>query len=91
MPWQEYVKPYSTVGQPPKDITDKIRIYPPTTNRIWWNVAACVVFVLLAGGIGLYFYCNGKEQEKIEAARRNIEEISERTIASGSRAKSKGG
>ena len=89
LPWQEYVKPYSTVGQPPKDITDKIRIYPPTTNRIWWNVAACVVFVLLAGGIGLYFYCNGKEQEKIEAARRNIEEIQKEQLRQEAEQKAK--
>ncbi len=76
LPWQEYIKPSSAVGQPPKDITDNIRIAPPTkTNRKWWYAAACVVLVLLAGSIGLYFHYSGKEQEKIEAARQNQEEI----------------
>lgn len=71
LPWQEYIKPFSAVKQPPKDI-----VHPAQkTNRIWWYVTACVVLVLLAGGIGLYFYCNGKEQEQIEEVKRNQEEI----------------
>lgn len=67
LPWQEYIKSSSSEEQKP--------IYPQSKQRIWWYVATCLVIVLLAGSIGLYFYYNGKEQEKIEAAKRNQEEI----------------
>lgn len=71
LPWQEYIKPSVAAGQKPKD---NIRLNPKP-NRIWWYVAVCVVFVLVAGGIGLNSYYNGIEQENIEAAKRNQEEI----------------
>jgi len=71
LPWQGYIKPSVVAGREPND-----NIGPnPKPNRIWWYIAACAVFVLFAGGIGLYFYYNGKEQKKIEADRRNQEEI----------------
>jgi len=69
LPWQEYIKPFSTPEQKPINIAQPT----PKTNRIWLYIAACVVFVLVAGGIGFYFYCNGKKQEKIEASKRNQE------------------
>lgn len=71
LPWQEYIKPSIATGQKPID-----NVRPtPKPKRTWWYVAACVVFILFAGGIGLYFYCNGKEQGKIEAAKRDQEEL----------------
>ena len=71
LPWQEYIKPSIATGQKPMD-----NVRPtPKPKKIWWYVAACVVFILFAGGIGIYFYCNGKEQEKIEAAKRDQEEL----------------
>lgn len=67
--WQEYIKPSVATEQKPMDI-----VHPtPKPNKIWWYVAACVVFILFAAGIGLYY--NGKEQEKIEEAKRNQEEL----------------
>ena len=71
LPWQEYIKPYIATGQKPMD-----NVRPaPKPKKTWWYVAACVVFILFAGGIGIYCYCNGKEQEKIEAAKRDQEEL----------------
>ena len=71
LPWQEYLKPSITTAQKPMD-----NVRPtPKPKKTWWYVAACVVFILFASGIGLYYYYNGKEQEKIEAAKRNQEEL----------------
>ena len=71
LPWQEYIQPSIAIGQKPMD-----NVRPtPKPKKIWRYVAACVVFILFAGGIGIYFYCNGKEQEKIEAAKRDQEEL----------------
>lgn len=71
LPWQEYIKPSMAIGQKPMD-----NVRPaPKPKKTWWYVAACVVFILFAGGIGIYCYCNGKEQEKIEAAKRDQEEL----------------
>ncbi len=67
LPWQEYVNSLSSVAPKPMDIARPA----PKTHRTWWYVAACVVFVLLAGGVGLYFY-NKKEQKEIAA--KQIEE-----------------
>lgn len=71
LPWQEYIKLSSAVEQSPKDMGHPTQ----KTNRIWWYVAVCTVIVLLAGGIELYFYYDGKEREKIEATKRNQEEL----------------
>lgn len=71
LPWQEYIKPSMATGQKPMDNVGPA----PKPKKTWWYVAACVVFILFAGSIGLYFYCNGKEKEKIEAAKRNQEEL----------------
>lgn len=71
LPWQEYIKPSMATGQKPMD-----NIHPnPHPNKIWWCIAACAVFILLSGGIGLYYYYNGKKQEKIQAAKRDQEVI----------------
>lgn len=76
LPWQKYIIPSSTVIPSQNDkfhLTQK-------TNKIWWYVSACVVIVLLVSGIGLYYYYDGKEQEKIEEANRNQEKIKEKQL-----------
>ncbi len=71
LPWQEYINPSIATGQKPMD-----NIRPtPKLKKTWRYLAACVVFILFAGGIGFYYYHNGKKQEKIEAAKRNQEEL----------------
>lgn len=60
LPWQEYIK--VSIGPVP----------PPKSNKVWLYVVTGFVFVLLAGGIGLYVYHDGKmskEQEKREQER----------------------
>lgn len=71
LPWQEYIKPSIATRQKPMD---NVR---PTSKpkKTWWYVAACVVFILFTGGIGLYYYYTGKEQEKIETAKHEQEEL----------------
>ncbi len=71
LPWQEYIKPSIDIGQKPMNEVQPIS----QPNKIWWFAAVCAVFVLFVSGVGLYFYYNGKEQKKIEAAKRNQEEI----------------
>ncbi len=71
LPWQEYIKSSTAAEQKSMDIVRPT----PKTNRIRWCIAACVVSVLFAVGIGFCFYCNGKRLEKIEAQKRSREEI----------------
>lgn len=64
LPWREYINP---------SVANNI-VHTSKNNKIWSYVTACVVFILFAGGIGLYYYYTGKERaEKIEAVKRNQE------------------
>jgi len=75
--WQEYIKPSSFLGEQ-KPIN---QVAPPATrtDRLWLWCAICVaVVVLLAGGIGLYVYYNGKERQKQESIRQAYEVNEER-------------
>ncbi len=71
LPWQEYLK--TSVVSKQKSMDNGCPTQ--TSNKKWWLVTACTVFVLISGGIGLYIYYNGKAQEKLEEAKRNQEDI----------------
>ncbi|MBQ7361001.1 MAG: FHA domain-containing protein [Bacteroidaceae bacterium] len=71
LPWQEYIKASSSVGLESMDVVHHTK----KTNKRWWLVAACVVAVLFVSGIVLYFYYDGREQERIKAAKQNHENI----------------
>ncbi len=77
LPWQEYIKPSIAPEQQPMIIVH----HAHKTNRIWWYVAVCVALVSLAGGMVFYYYYTGKEKEKIEAAKRNQEEIQKERLS----------
>lgn len=71
LPWQEYIKQSIATDQKPMG-----GIYSTKkSNKIWLYIAASVVFVLLAGGIGFYCYYNAKEREKIAHEKQNQEKI----------------
>ncbi|MDE6697182.1 MAG: FHA domain-containing protein [Muribaculaceae bacterium] len=70
LPWHEYIQTSVKTSQKSMD-----NVLPKSGhNKTLWYVVACVIFVLLVCGIGIYYY-NGKNQEKIETEKRNQKEL----------------
>lgn len=73
LPWQEYLSPIDVDEQKTAYNIDSTS--SNKKSRIWWYAVACGIFVLLAGGLGFYYYYTIKDKEEIEAPTLAQEEV----------------